>query len=124
LIGVFVGGVIAGIAPVANLISNHKRWKREVMLEHLKSERKRMEQLFRETYDKLPDAMANNSYPIHMLPEIMISMPKIVSERFHSWMGDKNKDESKAKEALLDISIEMKKSLAFIDDQIRELILK
>jgi hypothetical protein len=122
--GVIWGGIIASIVPVTTLVLNHFRWKKEAKLEYLKSERRRLEQLFSETLENLADGMDKNSYPTKMLSDILILMPKNISDRFNLWMDEKDKDASKGRFALFDISLEMKKSLAMIDDQIRELIMK
>ena len=124
LIGVIVGGIIASIVPIINLWLGHKRWKSEASLEYLKSERRNKEELYSEILRKLADSMANNKYPIPMISDIMIFTPRAISDRFYSWMDEKNKDASKAREALLEISVEMKRSLAEIDEQIKQLITK
>ena len=85
---------------------------------------RRLEQLYSETLKNLADGIDKNSYPTKMLSDILILMPKSISDRFNLWMGEKDKDASKGKFALFEISLEMKKSLAMIDDQIRELIMR
>ena len=124
LIGVLVGGLIASIAPIANLIIDHLRWKRESKLEYLKAERSRLENLFTENLEKFAEAMKNNSYPSHVMSDIYILMPRNVADEVDKWMSEKDKTELKAKHAYLSISVEMKRALAEIDNQIKELVSK
>lgn len=122
LIGVFVGGLIASIAPITTLIIDHKRWKKETILEYLKSERNRLNENFEKTLEKLSKAMAENSYPSDMVSEIMIMMPENVSDKFIEFIEDKDKTENKMKNTYLDLAVEMKVSLKEIDDKIEKLI--
>ena len=122
LIGVFVGGLIASIAPITTLIIDHKRWKKETILEYLKSERNRLNENFEKTLEKLSKAMAENSYPSDMTSEIMIMMPKNVSDIFIEFIEDKDKTENKMKNTYLDLAVEMKISLKEIDEKIEKLI--
>ncbi len=57
-----------------------------------------------------------------MTSDILILMPKAVGDRFEAWMTDKNHDESGRKQAYMDICVEIKKSLAEIDQQIKDVI--
>jgi uncharacterized membrane protein YccC len=61
LIGVIIGGMIASITPLVMLILDHRRWQRESKLEHLRSERKRLEIMFKENLQRLSKAIAKNS---------------------------------------------------------------
>jgi hypothetical protein len=122
LIGVIFGGFIASIVPVITLVVNHKRWKVEKNLEYLKSERKRLENLFSETLEKIDKAMRTNSYPSEMTSDILILMPKEVSDIFNDWMADPDQTHLKGKHTYMNIAVEMKKSLASIDTQIKEVI--
>ncbi len=122
LFGVLVGGLIASVGPVISLVLEHRRWAREKTLEYLRSERQRLEALFRETLAELSDAMDRNSYPIQMLADMGVMMPKAVSQRFNSWMEKPDKTVQDRKEAFLEISIEMKSALAELDRKIEAAI--
>ena len=122
LVGVLIGGLIASIAPIANLYFESKKWKRDSQLEYLKQERERLSTLFEDTLDELANAMIENSYSSKMTSEITILMPKEVSEKFMSFMDEKDKTESNCKTAYLGIAVEMKKCLKDIDDKISNLI--
>jgi hypothetical protein len=122
VIGVIVGGLIASIMPIISLIVNHKRWNLETKLEYFKGERKRLENLYSQTLERLNEAMRNNSYPSQMTSDILILMPKVVSDIFNDWMADPEQTHLKGKHTYMNIAVEMKKSLATIDAQIKELI--
>lgn len=122
LFGVMIGGLLASIVPVLTLFTDSRRWSREKQLDHLASERARLEALFSRTLEYLNSAMTENSYSSQMISDIMVLMPKPISDRFDAWMMEKPKDELKAKSAYLDICLEMKIALAGIDAKIAALI--
>ncbi|MDQ6733788.1 MAG: hypothetical protein M3Z35_06685 [Nitrospirota bacterium] len=107
---------------MVTLIIQHRRWKWEAKLEYLRTERRRMEVLYREILEQLGKAMAAGSYPSSMLADIMVMMPQGIADPFNVWMADTDKDGTKARHAYLDISVAMKQSLADVDKRIAELI--
>jgi hypothetical protein len=121
---VIIGGIVASIGPIATLVEGHLRRKRDSKLKYLKSERNRLEQLYTKTLDQLGDAMAENRYPSKMTSDITILMPKNVSDRFEAWMKKEDPTEKEGKHAFMDIALAMKTSLADIDEQIKNLVLK
>ena len=122
LIGVVIGGIIASIAPLAHLFADHRRWERETKLSHLREERNRLEQIYSETLTKLSDAMKKSSYPSDMISDILILMPKDVSELFETWMTEEDHDSTKAKHTYMNICVAMKRSLADLDKRIKDAI--
>ena len=122
LLGVLIGGAIGSVAPLIALFWDQRRWRQEKRLMYLQSERQRMEHLFAATYEKLGTAMANNSYPIDMLADLGVLMPKEVNKRFHEWMEKSPKDEADARVALLEISLSMREALAALDKKIEATI--
>ena len=66
--------------------------------------------------------MKNNSYPSQVMSDIYILMPKNVADEVDKWMSEKDKTELKGKHAYLSISVEMKRALADVDNQIKELV--
>jgi ferredoxin-NADP reductase len=122
LLGVIIGGLIASVAPITTIIADHLRWKRETKLIHLKSERDKLEQRFRETLEQLSKAMARNSYPAQMTSDIMIMLPKEVSDRYLTFLEEKDKSTPNSKQAYLEVAATMKECLATIDEQIEALV--
>ncbi len=121
VVGAAIGGLIVAIPTTVALIINHRRWKRETKLEYLKAERQRLEKIYVQMHNKLAKAMAESHYPIDMIADIEVLMPKEISDKFREWMRvDQSLEVGKQK--LLDISILMKKHLAEIDKEITELL--
>ena len=124
LIGVIIGGVIASITPLVMLILDHRRWQRESELEHLRSERKRLEKLFRENLKRFSKAIAENNYASDMIMDFLLTMPKEVSVKFKEFLADPNKTDSRSKKTYMGIVLSMKKILSEIDSKIENIIFK
>jgi len=122
LIGVIIGGVIASITPLVMLFLDHRRWQRESELEHLKSERKRLEKIFRENLKRFSKAIAENNYASDMIMDFLLTMPKEVSVKFKEFLADPNRTDSRSKKAYMGIVLSMKKILLEIDSKIENLI--
>ena len=122
LIGVIIGGMIASITPLVMLILDHRRWQRESKLEHLKSDRKRLEKLFKKNLQRLSKAIAKNSYPSDMIMDFLLTMPKEISILFKEFLADPNKTDSRCKKAYMSIFLSMKKTLSEIDFKIENII--
>ena len=122
LIGVIIGGMIASITPLVMLILDHRRWQRESKLEHLRSERKRLERMFRENLQRLSKAISKNSYPSDMMMDFLLTMPKEISILFKEFLADPDKTDSRCKKAYMSIVLSMKKILSEIDSKIENII--
>lgn len=122
LIGVLIGGLIASISPLATLVVESRRRRRELKLEHLRAERCRLETLFAENLQKLSEGMVNDSYHAQMIADVSVFMPKVIGDLFEEWMSRKPKDDQAAKIAYLNICVEMKKVLADVDKKIEAAI--
>lgn len=118
LVGVIIGGTIASLTPVINLYLSEKRWKREAKVSHLEQKRKRLEEAFKGTLDRLTRAMVENFYPSDMMSDFDFLFPREVSEAFESMIKDGDKSELNRKVHFYKISRSMKKSLADLDGQI------
>ena len=122
IVGAAIGGLIVAIPTTVALIINHLRWKRETKLEYLKAERQRLEKIYVEMHNRLARAMAEGNYPIDMIADIQVLMPKEIGDKFEEWVLKGDQTPKVGKEKLLDISILMKKHLAEIEKQITELL--
>lgn len=122
LIGVLIGGTIASITPLVMLILDHRRWQRESKIEHLRSERKRLERMFRENLQRLSKAIAKNSYQSDMMMDFLLTMPEEISIQFKEFLADPNKTDSRSKKVYLNIGLSMKKTLFEIDNKIENII--
>ena len=124
LIGVIIGGVIASITPLVMLMLDHRRWQRESELEHLRSERKRLEKIFRENLKRFSKAIAENNYASDMIMDFLLTMPKEVAVKFKEFLADPNKTDSRSKKTYMGIVLSMKKILSEIDSKIENIIFK
>ena len=122
LIGVIIGGMIASITPLVMLILDHRRWQRESELEHLRSERKKLERIFRENLKRFSKAIVKNSYASDMIMDFLLTMPKEISIKFKEFLADPNKTDSRCKKAYMSIGLSMKKTLSEIDSKIENII--
>lgn len=122
LIGVIIGGLIASITPVLTLIVDHRHWIRESKLEHLRSERKRLENIYSKNLKSFSKAIGENSYSSDMIMEFLLTMPKDISATFKEFMSDPNKTDAKSKKAYINTVLLMKKSLSDIDKKIENII--
>jgi hypothetical protein len=94
------------------------------MLEHLKGERQKREKMYTDTLNRLSQAMADKSYPLDMIADMMVLMPKDIFDRFQQWIDEEDQTLSKGKSTVLDIALLMKKHLSEIDKQIEKLVKK
>ena len=122
LVGVAIGGLIASTTPIIMLILDHRRWQQQTTLEHLRFERKRLENIFRENLKRLSKAIRENNYPSDMIMDFILTMPQDVSAKFKSFLADPNKTDAKCKNAYLNVFSSMKRTLSDIDDKIEGII--
>jgi gas vesicle protein len=122
IIGVIVGGVIGSFIPLVTLFIEHYRWKRNAKLDYLKSERSRLEQLFNKTLKSLSSEMGENSYSSDTISDIILLMPKEISDRYSKFLDEKKKTVASRKLVYMELTVAMKKTLADIDKEIKELV--
>lgn len=90
------------VRAARNDIRRRGRWKRQVKLEHLKQERSRLNTLYSNVYTRMAEALRDNTYPIEMLSEINIMMPKEIGGMFWSFARQSKKPQTdRAKRDLL-----------------------
>ena len=120
LVGVIIGGLIASITPVVNLIYKDKKWRKEKRIENLRIKKEELERKYGECREKLYEGLQEGSYDADMVFNFEIIFPQNVSEAFSNMMYDEDKSfEAKKKHSFLIIT-EMKKSLVKIDKEIEE----
>lgn len=122
IIGVVVGGLIAWITPLLALRYGERRWKAEALLNVMKADRDRMEQLYERALRLFADGMVTNSYSTNMIADFMVLMPKDIYDLFIEHMKDKDKSEPKSKSAYLEIAAAMKRDLRARDEEMRGLL--
>jgi len=122
LLGVIIGGIIGLIPTLIVSFIEYKKWKKERNIAILQQKREKMEKLFDEAYEKIHQGMEEGSFSIDMITDILRLSPRKVSEAFDKMMLDKNESIENQRTHLLEISIEMKNSLAEIDKDIESII--
>ena len=122
LMAVIIGGIIASITPIITLFINHRRWRIEQKLESLREERRRLEKKFEEIVKRILKSMEGGKYPIDMVSDMMVLMPKDAFDIFNKWLEEEDKTPKKGNEVALEISIAMKKHLVSIDKEIEDLL--
>jgi hypothetical protein len=118
LIGVLIGGILSGIGTWITLAIQHRRWRTELRISHLKEKRERLELVCQRTLGALPGAIHNNSYPADMMSDIDFLLPAEVSRLFEEMMSRKDKIGLDYKHFYYNIAREMKKSVRKIDQEI------
>jgi hypothetical protein len=122
LIGVVLGGLIAWVAPLVTLHYSERKWKMELLVAHLTSERDRAETMYERVLADFGKAMVENSYPSNMTSDLLVFAPKDVLDVFTSFMADKPKTEEKCKSAYLALAAAMKRDLRSRELEVRELL--
>jgi gas vesicle protein len=122
IIGVLVGGLIGWVAPFLTLRYSERKWKLELLLAHLKSERERMEAMYERVISQFGEGMAKNAYPSNMSSDLLVLCPGDVRDIFTSFMSDKEKTEERCKVAYLELASAMKRDLRARDDEMRRLL--
>jgi hypothetical protein len=122
LVGVVVGGIIASVGPLSTLVFGYWKWKRECRLEYLRSERARLEVLIEKNLALFAKGAAKNNYSSDMSSDFLVLMPKEVNEVYMAYMLDEEKTIKKHKFAYMDLASTMKRTLAAIDAEIREIV--
>jgi len=120
--GVFVGGLIASIAPLLTLIYGERRWKTEALMSQLRGERDKIEATYERALQHFGEGAAENSYSISMIADFLVLMPKNISNLFIEHMLDTSKTADKTKERSLEIASAMRHDLNSRDQAIRNLV--
>lgn len=124
LLAVIVGGLIASIAPIAKLVADHFRWKKEMQISHLREERDRLERLSKHVMSELDQLSKDGTYEpdTAIIGDILTTMPEEVGNVFREWVYRDDFSKKKFTEMQIRMSAEMNVSLANIDQRIKDLI--
>ncbi len=122
LIGVIVGGLIASISPIAQLIYNHYHWKRETRIAYLKEERVRLEQRKDQVIEMVIESLDRNTISSNFAAELEVHMPRPAAKLYQEYLDNEDTSEKTKKELIFSITIEMSQAIADIDEQIKNLL--
>lgn len=122
LIGVIIGGLIASISPIAQLIYNHFHWKRETIIAYLKEERVKLEQRKDQVIEMVIESLESDTISNKFAAELEVHMPRPAAKLYQDYLDNDDTSGKTKKELIFSITIEMSKAIADIDDQIKNLL--
>lgn len=122
LLGVIIGGLIASIAPLFNLVMEQKKTRRAERLMFLKEKRAQLNQAFSEAEEKLNASLDRDEFEPNMVFDFMRLFPKNVYEAFDAMMLEKDRRPEKLRHHYHEIVSAMKTALAEVDSQIERLV--
>jgi len=112
--------MIGSLAPIGALVFDYRKWKAQRKVDYLRSERDKLERLFRGIYDRLTPAIGQRNYPIDLTTDILLLCPSEVREAFETLIQDKDDSPDSRRTHLWQISLAMKRSLVELDKKIEE----
>lgn len=121
VIGGASGGIIAIVATIPPLIVNHYRWKKEKKLEHLRTERRHLEGQYIQILSKLA-GVAEGHANWDTLAQMCIALPEDIYIQLWSLLQTAKSDHSDKLDICSKITGSMRKSLAEINKEIKELM--
>lgn len=104
------------------LVYNHRRWKKETLLSHLKEKRARLEAMNKQLIEDIRKAIFEKGWSADLTSTCMVRMPKEAAALLHDHLGSKDKGDEAKREALHFIAVELRKAEAEIDSQIEALL--
>ena len=88
LVGVIIGGLIASVLPAATLAFQVWRWKHERHLKYLKSERRRLEELFNQISNPLSESMESGTWDSRIWIPFLVHGPESVHDQISKMLGE------------------------------------
>ena len=122
--GVVIGGIIASTAPAFSMWMESRRWRRERMLETLRSQRRELERLITERLPVVHAAMKVKSYSPDVVVDLLVLMPPGVKDAFLTWVAEEKNamDPLATLDVIQVIGVELKDAISSIDKRIDELL--
>lgn len=120
ILNILLGAIVASIVPIVTLVLNNERWRKEKLVENLRVKHDRLERMYKDILDQLPEAIQDKSYPSDLTSSISVYGSHEVRKLYFDQIDDKEKNEFKLKRTFLDISLAAKTHLAKIEKQIEQ----
>lgn len=120
--GVLLGAAIASVVPLVTLRTAHAQWRVEKRVEVLRTKKEGLERMYAEVFLLLPAALAERAYPITMMGTISVHASPEFRKLYYDYMDSRERDEEKAKNLLLNLSIASNHHIASIERQIGDLL--
>jgi hypothetical protein len=115
LIGVVIGGLIASITSIAQLIYNHFHWKRETNFTYLKEHRLRLERKNDEILEMVSRALSEDIISNKLASELLVHMPKSAAKLFDDYLAKKDRSIEAQRVLFFNMTIELSMALEEID---------
>lgn len=122
LIGVVIGGLIGIIGQFGISFFDNKRWEKEKRIEHLRIKRSELDTKYKECMESLYESLKSNTYSTASVFDAIYFFPVDVKEAYRNVKEDG--DIEVRKKSVWNVEAEMKKSLAEIDKQIDDEIIR
>jgi hypothetical protein len=123
LIGVVIGGVLAGFGTWVTIAVQQWDTVREMRIERLYARRDRLEAVYERTMKALVVGMREGNNSTNQLSDVDFLLPDEVSKALEALLDDKDKEHAKTHQNhYYSVSRAMKKSLRDIENQVDEVI--
>ena len=122
ILGVLIGGTLAGIGSWISTYMQHKKWKIESRVRLLENKRTRLENLSQNILDSFQNGLIHEDYNSDMMSSIEIYFPRIVSETLDKFISKENMTDIDKKQAYYTLALAMKSTINKIDMEIESLL--
>lgn len=120
--GVLTGAAAASIVPLVTLRTTHRQWRLEKRIAILQHKKEELQKIYAEIFKSLPTALQERHYPINMMGAISVHASPAVRNLYYNHMNSSERDETKMKHLLLDMTIAANEHIASIDHAIESLL--
>ncbi len=116
--GVIVGGLIASLATFGTLFFQYKQWKKTKKIEQMRIKRARMEEVFSKIWRMTEENMKSGDFDTDVYTDVLLLCPENVKMVYNDFVKKDDLTEDDKLYHQTCISVEMKKALSEIDDEI------
>jgi len=120
--GVLIGAAAASVVPLLTLRTTHAQWRLEKRIELLRRKKDDLERLYADIFQKLPAALHERNYPISMMGAISVHASPEVRKLYYDHMDSKDRDETKMKHLLLEMTVAANKHIKGVEHEIDQLL--
>lgn len=122
---VIIGGVIgiigSAVVSIPSLVVNERRWKKEKKLEHLRAERRHLEEKYTQMLPNLPDCCEEGG-DWDTITKMFLVLPIDIGKELSSLLRQAEGKRLKKSEICSQIAYSMRVALEEIDENINELM--
>jgi len=115
LLGAIIGGGIGIAGSVITAMFQHRQWKRERLLEHLRRQRVELAEFFASMIKKTEDGMKDGQLSVDAMTDVYLLCPSKVRVAIVNMIREPDRSPQRLKDHSLEIQIAMKESLRDLD---------